>query len=56
MRIEFDPNKDAVNIREHGISLAAAAALLAGFTVEWIDARFDYGETRVDRARRDQQS
>ena len=45
--IEFDPAKDAANIEIHGISLAMADRLLAGFTVEWADNRFDYGETRM---------
>jgi len=47
MEIEFDPSKDAVNFAVHGISLAAAAELLGGLTVERIDDRFDYGETRI---------
>ena len=47
MKIDFDPVKDAINIRAHGISLAASEELLEGFTVEWIDSRFDYGETRI---------
>jgi len=45
--IEFDPDKDARNIAVHGISLAAAQTLLAGFTVERIDERRAYGETRI---------
>jgi hypothetical protein len=45
--IEFDPAKDAANIESHGISLAMAERLLAGFTVEWVDGRFDYGEARI---------
>ena len=47
MRIEFDPAKDAVNLAIHGVSLAAAEELLGGLTVERIDGRFDYGETRI---------
>jgi uncharacterized DUF497 family protein len=45
--IEFDPQKDARNITLRGISLAAAEALLSGFTVEWTDERRDYGEARI---------
>ena len=45
--IEFDPDKDARNIAVHGISLAAAETLLASFTVERIDERRAYGETRI---------
>ncbi len=47
MVIEFDPAKDIANIANRGISLAAAAELLAGFTVERIDGRVDYGEKRI---------
>ena len=45
--IEFDPDKDARNIAVHGISLAAAETLLASFTVERIDERRAYRETRI---------
>ncbi len=47
MRIEFDPDKDARNIAARGISLAAAEILLAGFVVERVDERRDYGEIRI---------
>lgn len=39
MKIEFDPVKDAENIRKHGISLARAADLEA--INAFIDGRFD---------------
>jgi uncharacterized DUF497 family protein len=45
--IEFDPAKDATNIKVHGVSLARAEPLLQGFIVERQDERFDYGETRM---------
>jgi uncharacterized DUF497 family protein len=45
--IEFDPAKDATNLRVHGISLARAETLLQGFVVDRVDDRRDYGETRV---------
>ena len=47
MVIEFDREKDARNIALRNISLAAAETLLAGFIVEQIDDRFDYGEERI---------
>ena len=47
MRIEFDPDKDAVNRAVHGISLAATEQLMKGFVVERGDARRDYGEVRI---------
>jgi uncharacterized DUF497 family protein len=43
--IEFDPVKDAANIKKHGISLARAADLIPAISV--VDDRFDYGETRI---------
>jgi uncharacterized DUF497 family protein len=45
--IEFDPAKDATNLKVHGLSLARAEPLLQGFIVERQDERFDYGETRM---------
>lgn len=45
MNIEFDPSKDAENIRKHGVSLARAADFIAVASIE--DDRFDYNETRV---------
>ena len=47
MRIEFDPDKDVRNIAARGVSLAAGEILLAGFVVERIDERRDYGEIRI---------
>ena len=44
--IEFDPDKDARNIRRRGVSLAEAGTLLQGFVVDRVDDRRDYGETR----------
>jgi uncharacterized DUF497 family protein len=45
--IEFDPDKDARNLRLRGISLARAETLLQGFVVDRVDDRRDYGETRI---------
>ena len=44
MLIEFDPAKDALNIRKHGISLARAKDFVAVASID--DDRFDYGEPR----------
>lgn len=44
--IEFDPEKDAINRRKHGFSLAAAAPIFDELFIETVDARYDYGETR----------
>ena len=45
--IEVDPDKDATNVALHGISLDQAETLLSGFTVQWVDQRYDYGEVRM---------
>ena len=47
LQIEFDPDKDARNLRLRGISLARAETLLQGFVVVRLDDRRDYGESRV---------
>lgn len=47
MRLTWDPEKNRVNLRRHGISLADAALIFDGPTVEREDDPFDYGETRV---------
>lgn len=47
MEIEFDPGKDAGNLRRHGLPLAFGAIVLAHRIGEVEDERRDYGETRV---------
>ena len=44
--IEFDPMKDAGNIRQRGFSLELARLLFEGPFIEEQDLRRDYGETR----------
>jgi uncharacterized DUF497 family protein len=46
VRIAFDPDKEARNIRKHGISLARAEEIDMAAAVVHEDDRFDYGETR----------
>ncbi len=46
MKISFDPAKDAVNFRKHGIHLAEAAGLEWNAARVKPDSRHDYGETR----------
>ncbi len=46
MEIEFDPAKDQINLRKHGVSLAAAAEMDLDRAIVIEDRRFDYGETR----------
>jgi uncharacterized DUF497 family protein len=47
MEIEFDTAKDARNIAVHVVSLARAADLFQGPTIERVDDRRDYGEERI---------
>lgn len=46
MAITFDPKKDAINRKKHGISLAQAEKLDRGTAVVVVDDREDYGEVR----------
>ena len=48
MQIEFDPVKNALNIKNHGVSLALAASLEFDFLICQTDAtRHDYYELRL---------
>lgn len=47
MRFTRDPNKNAINVRRHGIAFEDAKRIFDRPTVEREDDRFDYGETRV---------
>ena len=48
MRYIWDPAKDVLNQRKHGLSLAEGIPALEDPEREtWIDDRFDYGEVRV---------
>lgn len=47
MRIHFDPHKDQLNLRNHGISLRAAEQLEWDNFISTEDQRFDYGEQRM---------
>jgi len=44
--IEFDPDKDAVNIAKHGVSLRLAERIELDDAVVIPDLRRDYGEPR----------
>jgi len=47
MVIEFDPDKDAVNIAKHGISLGEAQRFGWDTAFIWPDDRFEYDELRM---------
>lgn len=46
MEIEFDPGKDALNQRQHGLSLAVAGLMDFASALVEVDDRKKYGETR----------
>jgi len=47
MQIEYDPDKDALNRRKHGISLDEAKRFEWDTALIEVDARFNYGEWRM---------
>lgn len=48
MRYTWDPEKDALNRRKHGLSLEEGIPVLEDPDRDfWIDDRFDYGEERL---------
>jgi len=42
-------DKNRTNIAKHGVSFDDACRIFDGFTVDWVDDRFEYGETREVR-------
>jgi uncharacterized DUF497 family protein len=53
MRYDWDPAKDLLNRRKHGLSLADdVPALENPDRSSWVDDRFDYGEIRIVTAAR----
>jgi len=47
MRYSWDEEKNRRNLALHGIAFEDAKRIFEGPTVERVDDRFDYGETRV---------
>ncbi len=47
MKIEFDPDKDALNRQKHGLSLADAGRMDFEEALYAPDNRYDYGEDRT---------
>ena len=47
MHISFDPNKERLNIKNHGISLQEAEKLEWDTFISHEDSRFAYGEYRL---------
>ena len=46
MSYEWDPQKNAENVRKHGLSFEQAIRIFENYVYEIIDDREDYGETR----------
>lgn len=47
MKITYDPNKNASNIRKHSLSFEDILNLEWEEAYTWVDDRFDYSEERV---------
>jgi uncharacterized DUF497 family protein len=47
MRITYDPAKRAKTLQERGLDFENAADVFAGSTLDLVDDRRDYGETRI---------
>jgi uncharacterized DUF497 family protein len=46
-QFEFDPVKDAANLKAHGVSLSVAQELDWDSALVWVDKRFQYDEERM---------
>lgn len=47
MRFIFDPNKDKLNLANHGLSLLLAEKLVWDEAYVWVDPRYPYDELRM---------
>lgn len=47
MRVVFDPAKNKLNRRQHGLSLGLASSLEWDEALVWVDDRFAYDELRM---------
>lgn len=47
MRFIFDPNKDKLNLVNHGLSLSLAEKLVWDEAYVWVDPRYPYEELRM---------
>jgi len=47
MTFEWDEEKRKANLVKHGVDFRRATRLFDGPTVEAVDSRFNYGETRI---------
>jgi uncharacterized protein len=49
IRFEWDPAKNAANVRKHGLDFEEVVAAWPIEAFEYVDTRADYGETRFVR-------
>lgn len=47
MRFTFDPDKDKLNLGNHGLSLSLAEKLIWDEAYVWVDPRYPYDELRM---------
>ena len=47
MTFEWDDAKNEANVRKHGIKFEQAQSIFDGPTLDVVDGRHDYGETRI---------
>jgi uncharacterized protein len=48
MQYDWDPEKDALNRRKHGLRLEDGIPVVEDLnSISWVDDRFDYGEERI---------
>lgn len=47
MRVLFDPDKDKLNLVNHGLSLSFAEKLVWDEAYVWVDPRYPYDELRM---------
>jgi uncharacterized DUF497 family protein len=47
LRYIFDPNKDKLNLTNHGLSLSLAEKLVWDEAYVWVDPRYPYDELRM---------
>ena len=47
MQIVYDPPKEKLNLKNHGLSLELAKTLEWDEALAWVDGRFEYDELRM---------
>jgi uncharacterized protein len=47
MEFQFDPDKDKLNLKRHGLPLGLARQMHWDEALVWVDDRFEYDEARM---------